>query len=73
MELVDQFIAAVLSVLPLSPFQEFFDMVQAIPFLPVLNWLVPIGMMGRIFRGWLVCVGLYFLYNLILRKIGLIQ
>lgn len=73
MELVDTFLSAVLSVLPLSPFREFFDTVEALPYLPQINWFIPIGAMGRIFRLWLVAVGLYQVYNLILRKVGLIQ
>lgn len=73
MELVNQFLEALLSLLPRSPFREFFAEFQELPFLPFLNWFLPVQAMANIFRLWLVAVGLYFVYNLIMRKVGLIQ
>lgn len=73
MELVNEFLSALLSLLPQSPFRAFFEQVQAMPYLPWLNWILPIAAMADIFRLWLVAVGLYLLYNLIMRKVGLIQ
>lgn len=73
MELVEEFLEALLSLLPRSPFRAFFESVQAMPYLPFLNWVIPVAAMANIFRLWLVAVGVYFIYNLIMRKVGVIQ
>lgn len=73
MELVNEFLSALLSLLPRSPFRQFFEGIQSMPYLPWLNWVIPVAAMANIFRLWLVAVGLYFIYNLIMRKVGLVQ
>lgn len=73
MELVNEFLGALLALLPTSPFREFYSLVQDLPYLGVLNWFFPFGAAGRVLRVWLVAVGVYFFYNLIMRKVGLIQ
>ena len=42
-EILDKLLAVVLSLLPLSPFKEFIDKLEDIPFLGYLNYFIPVG------------------------------
>ena len=53
-------IAVVLSLLPVSPFSGFNYLVESLPFLSVLNWLMPISEMLVIMESWLVVVAAYY-------------
>ena len=73
MEIVNQFLDWVLSVLPTSPFTKYVDALQSIPYLNYLNWFVPVGTFIAIGQAWLVSVGLFYVYMIILRWIRAIE
>lgn len=72
-EILDKFLASVLSVLPLSPFAPYIDQLAALPFLGYLNWFIPVGALLKIGTAWLTAIGLYYLYSVIMRWIKLIS
>lgn len=53
-------ITIVLSLLPMSPFSGFSYLVEQIPFLAVLNWVIPISEILVILESWLVVVAAYY-------------
>ena len=55
------------SILPLSPFTPYIDMLQDLPALGWLNWFVPVREILVIFAAWLVAVGLFYGYSILLR------
>lgn len=55
------------TILPLSPFQQFLDKFSDIPYLPYLNWFVPISDILTVLAVWLVSVGGFYLYSILLR------
>lgn len=70
-----EFAISVLELLPRSPFVvldsmsnwQFYDLLQ------MLNWFIPISSFIGIFEGWLLCVGLYYGYQIIFRWIKMIE
>lgn len=72
-EILDKFLAGILSVLPLSPFAPYIDQFAALPFLGYLNWFIPVGTLLKIGTAWLTAIGLYYLYSVIMRWIKLIS
>lgn len=58
---------AVLKVLPKSPFRGFLDMIGSFEFLGWLNWFFPVGDCLKVVAAWLVAIGLYYLYSIVLR------
>lgn len=73
MEIVTKFLSWVLSVLPTSPFTLFINKMADIPFLSTLNYFIPVGSMIAIGQAWLLSVGLFYLYSIILRWIRAIE
>lgn len=72
-EILDKFLAGILSVLPLSPFTETINSLAALPFLGYLNWFLPIGTFLKMGTAWLAAIGLYYVYSVIARWIKLIS
>lgn len=72
-EILDKFLAGILSVLPLSPLAPYIDQLAALPFLGYLNWFIPVGTLLKIGTAWLTAIGLYYLYSVIMRWIKLIS
>lgn len=72
-ELLEQFLNFVLSVLPLSPFTDIINELEALPYLGYLNWVIPIGKFIKIGTGWLTAIGLFYMYQIILRWIKAIE
>lgn len=66
-EILDQFLSWVLALLPTSPFTSFLDSMETIPYLGWLNWFLPISEMIVIGEAWLVAIGTFYLYSVILR------
>lgn len=58
---------AMLSFLPDSPFLSFFNTTIANEYLSALNWFVPIDKMIVLGESWLVAIGIFYLYQLVLR------
>lgn len=71
-ELFDSFAQALLNVLPLSPFAKYIDAFSDLPFLHWLNWFVPIKACLVVFSGWLVAVGLFYAYSIVMRWLKMI-
>lgn len=72
-ELVTRFLDWVLALLPTSPFAKFLDACSNLPYLGWFNWFVPIGQMIAIGEAWLVAIGIFYLYSIILRWIHAID
>lgn len=72
-EIVTQFLDWVLALLPTSPFTKFLDACSNLPYLGWFNWFVPIGQMIAIGEAWLVAIGLFYLYSIVLRWIRAIS
>lgn len=64
---------AILQFLPNSPFQSFIHSFSEIPGLGYLNYFVPVGEMIAIGQAWLVCIGIFYLYQAIMRFAKLID
>ncbi|HCS83618.1 MAG TPA: hypothetical protein DIV51_02905 [Lachnospiraceae bacterium] len=73
MEIVTKFLDWVLKLLPTSPFAAYIDALENIPFLAYLNYFLPISTFVAIGEAWLVAVGLFYLYSIILRWIRAIE
>lgn len=73
MELVTRFLDWVCNLLPTSPFVAYIDALEAVPYLSYLNWFVPVSSFIAIGEAWLVSVGLFYMYSIILRWIRAID
>ena len=71
--ILDGFLEAVVKVFPQSPFIEPIAELGELPFLGYLNWFVPVGDLLKIGALWLTAIGLYYLYSVIARWVGLIS
>lgn len=61
------------NLLPLSPFAPWIDKLEAWPALEWLNWLIPVGEMVEVFGLWLKCVAVFYLAQIVLRWVKVIQ
>lgn len=62
-----------LGFLPDSPFSVFFTRAAGIPELGYLNYFVPVGEMIAIAEAWLTCIGIFYLYQAVLRFAKMIE
>lgn len=62
----------VLGILPNSPFQSISNSPIS-EFLGTLNFFVPVSEILSIGQAWLVCVGLFYLYQIVLRWVKAIN
>ena len=72
-ELVITFLDWVLKLLPTSPFTQFINVCAYMPYLGWFNWFVPVGEMIAIGEAWLVAIGLFYFYSIVLRWIKAIN
>lgn len=72
-EVLNKFLDFVLSVLPLSPFTEIIEELESMPYLGYINWLIPVGRFVAIGTAWLTAIGVFYLYQIILRWIKAIE
>lgn len=70
---MEHILATVLSLLPGSPFTAFINAIPEIPFLGYLNYFVPVGEMIAIGQAWLVSITAFYLLQVILRWVKLIE
>ncbi len=69
------FAVGVIELFPTSPFtvldelsnSEFYEWLQ------MLNWFIPVGTFVSILEGWLACVAAYYLYQVVLRWVKVIE
>lgn len=67
------FKAALISVLPTSPFQGFISYLSSVPYLGYINWFIPMGTIINITVTWTTAIGLYYLYSIVMRWIKVIR
>lgn len=76
MDFISKGLMAILSFLPDSPF-KLLDNLGATgriaEILGFVNWFVPIYAFVGIFEGWLVCVAIYYVYQIGLRWVKAIE
>lgn len=61
------------SILPASPFAPWIEQMETWPALAWLNWLIPVGDMVKVFGAWLGCVAIFYLAQVVLRWVKVIQ
>lgn len=66
-DLFDKFAGALMEVLPTSPFQKYIQYFSELPYLGYLNWFVPIDGILVVLASWLGCIGLFYLYSIVMR------
>lgn len=66
-EFLNAIAAVILSILPDSPLKPFIDALGNKEWLPMLNWFLPIGNFITIGTAWLVAIGVFYIYQMILR------
>ena len=72
-EILDKFLALIISLLPLSPFSDYIDKLEQLPYLGSLNYFVPVGTCLKIGAAWLSAIALFYLYSVVARWIKLIE
>lgn len=75
-ELITGGLMAILSLLPDSPFKILDSMAptsKIVELLGMVNWFIPIYSFIGILEGWLVCVGVYYVYQIVLRWVNAIE
>lgn len=66
----------IISIFPASPLQPLIADLRNSAVADVLgyvNWFVPVGTMIGILTGWLACIAAYYVYQIILRWIKVIE
>ena len=71
--IIEKFLDWVLKLLPTSPFTSFIEACGNLPYLSWLNWFIPVGQMIAIGEAWLIAIGLFYLYSIVLRWIRAIE
>lgn len=66
-EILDEILSAVLILLPDSPFANIQIPYEVRQLLGYVNYFVPVSAMLAIGAGWLSAIGIYYLYQTILR------
>ncbi len=66
-EFINGALGTVLGFLPNSPFTAYLSAMEQMEWLKWLNWVVPIEQFISIGTAWLACVGIYYVYQVILR------
>lgn len=63
----------IMSALPISPFTAYINQIEKYEWLAYINWLIPIDQFIAIGEGWLMAVGIFYLYSIVLRWIKAIE
>jgi len=56
-----------LSILPTSPLQPIIAQIEAVQWLGYLNYFVPVGTLVGIGTAWLAAIGIFYLWQVVLR------
>jgi len=69
------FAVGVIELFPASPFTVLDELSnsEVYEWLRMVNWFIPIGTFVGIFEGWLVCVAAYYVYQVVLRWVKVIE
>ena len=65
-------IGQIVEVLPLSPFADFVEQFQHLPWLGVLNWFFPVRQCLIVMAAWLGAIALFYLYSVVMRWVKMI-
>lgn len=68
----DKLVQQIVQVLPRSPFADFFDQFQNLPWLGVLNWFFPVQACLNVIAAWLGAITLFYLYSVVMRWVKMI-
>lgn len=74
--LVDGFAAVlrgIVGLLPQSPFTGFYNLSLENEYLSILAWVVPVNEIIATCEAWLVAVGLFYLYMIVMRWVKAIE
>lgn len=65
----------VINLLPESPFVILDELSQSefYEWLRILNWFIPVNTFVSILEGWLVAVAIYYVYQIVLRWVKVIE
>lgn len=72
-ELLDKFLALLLSLMPKSPFTDVIDSLEGLPYIGLINWFVPIGTLVGIGLLWLAAIATYYIYLVVARWVKLVS
>lgn len=72
-ELLDKFLALLLSLMPKSPFADVIDSLGGLPYIGLINWFVPIGTFVGIGLLWLGAIAIYYAYSVVARWVKLVS
>lgn len=66
---------SIVELFPASPFTVLDELgnSEVYEWLRMVNWFIPIGTFVSILEGWLVCVAVYYVYQIVLRWIRVIE
>lgn len=69
------FAVSVIELFPASPFTILDELSnsEVYEWLRMVNWFIPIGTFVGILEGWLVCVAAYYVYQIVLRWVKVIE
>ncbi len=69
------FAVGVIELFPASPFTVLDELAnsEVYEWLRMVNWFVPIGTFVSILESWLVCVAAYYVYQVVLRWVKVIE
>ena len=74
-ETLVSFAVSVVELFPESPFVALDELSQSefYEWLQMLNWFIPVNTFVSILEGWLVAVGVYYVYQVVLRWVKVIE
>lgn len=72
-ELWQSFGHTITNILPTSPFAPYIEQFSQMPALAWLNWFVPVREICVVFGAWLGCVTAFYLAQVVLRWVKVIQ
>lgn len=64
---LDSIVAVILTLLPDDPFKAFIDNIAISPYLSAINWIIPVGTFVTISTAWVAAIGVFYVYQLVLR------
>lgn len=62
----------IIQLLPTSPFQQFLEDFEDLPFLGYLNWFFPVRGCLIVLAAWLGAIALFYLYSIVMRWVKMI-
>lgn len=66
-------LTAVVALLPASPFVGFSYLLEAVPFVSYLNWILPISEIIVVLESWLAIVATYYTILFALNYVGILK